>query len=251
MSEQVLLVGDGGDAVPAELFRPPAGGDEPRPAVVVVHEVFGLDAFTRSVAERFAAEGYVAIAPDMYGREGVPGPASTDDDPAPIWTTEQIRAAVLGLPDRRAVRDLEAAAELLAGESLVDADRIGVIGFCMGGNLAYLLGCHSRRIAAVVDFYGRLVYDDLSPNKPVQPLEMALNLTAPLLGFFGAEDTSIPLEHVRLFEERLTAFAKEAEIRVVPSAGHGFFNQLRPAWNDAEARATWERTLSFFDEALV
>jgi len=241
------LTGANGDELEAELFLP---AQPNRRAVLLVHEVFGLDAFMRSVAERFANEGYVALIPDLYSREGLPGPASTDADPAPSWTTDAIRAAVASLPDRRVLADLEAGAALLAERDDVDPDKLAVLGFCMGGNYAYLLGCHSHRLSAAVDFYGRIVYADLSAEKPVQPLEMGLNLSVPLLGLFGEEDASIPLEHVDKLRDTLAAFAKDFECVTYPGAGHGFFNQLRSPNTEAAAQDAWRRVLAFLDERL-
>ena len=240
--------GHGGAPVAAARFAPE--GEGPFPGVVLAHEVFGLDAFARGVGERLAEAGYVVLAPDLYSREGVPGPASTDADPAPAWTTDQIRAAAQGLPDRRAVADLEAAAAALADDPAVDADRIAAMGFCLGGKLAFLLGCQSRRLAAVVDFYGKARYADLDADHPVQPLEMALGLECPLLAVFGAEDASIPLEDVDAMRRQLDAFAKPHTIEVAPGVGHGFLNPHRAAYDRDAAEAAWARALAFLAEHL-
>lgn len=245
MHETITFEGQGAAELRAEVFMPAA---EVRGGVVVVHEVFGLDAFTRSVGERLAEAGFAAIAPDLYGREGCPGPEGSAAEPAPTWTAEQIRAAVAALPDRRAVADLDAAARWLQTERGVE--EVGTLGFCMGGTLAYLLACQSTRISAAVDFYGRIRYAELSREKPVQPLEMALNLAAPLLAFFGEKDAGIPLEDVSALTTQLDAFAKSADIRVVPGVGHGFFNHLRPAWDAARAAEVWEETVSFLMDSL-
>ncbi|TDJ77580.1 MAG: hypothetical protein E2O39_02020 [Planctomycetota bacterium] len=248
-TEEIHLAGHDGDELRAVLHRPEAP-TRPLPGIVLIHEVFGADAFMLAVGERLAGAGFVTILPDLYTREGLPGPVGTAAEPAPEWTADQIHAAVASLPDRRVLRDLDAAAERLAGEPEVDPDRIGTIGFCMGGTYAFLFGCHSRRIAAVVDFYGRIVYPELGQNKPLQPLEMALNLSVPLLGFFGAEDTSIPMEHVESLREALTRFAKPFELMTVPGAGHGFVNHLRKNYSRPDAEAAWEHTLSFLGEAF-
>lgn len=249
--EAVTFAGHGGDEIRAHLWRPQqARGEDGAPAVVLAHEVFGLDAFVDGVARRFAEAGFVVLAPDLYSREGVPGPASTPEDPAPAWDVDTIRAAVASIPDRRAVGDLEAAAEWLANEGTVDGDRIAALGFCAGGNFAFLLGCQSRRVAAVVDYYGRIVYPGLSEEKPVQPLEMALNLSAPLLGIFAMEDPSIPPEDVDAMERTLDQFAKSFELLRVPGVGHGFANPLRPAWDAAAAGVAQDRTLAFLAEVL-
>lgn len=242
------LEGHGGSPVAAARFAPE--GEGPFPAVVLAHEVFGLDAFARGVGERLAEAGYVVLVPDLYSREGVPGPESSDADPAPAWSTDQIRAAAKALPDRRAVADLEAAAAALAADPVVDAGRIAAMGFCIGGKLAFLLGCQSRRLAAVVDFYGRIRYADLDADHPVQPLEMALGLESPLLAVFGAEDASIPLEDVDAMRRQLDAFAKPSTIEVVPDVGHGFLNPLRTSYDRDAAEAAWALALTFLAEQL-
>ena len=240
--------GHGGASVAAARFAPE--GEGPFPAVVLVHEVFGLDAFARGVGARLAEAGYVVLVPDLYSREGVPGPESTHADPAPAWTTDQIQAAAQGLPDRRAVADLEAATAALAADPVVDADRIAAMGFCIGGKLAFLLGCQSRRLAAVVDFYGKVRYADLDADHPVQPLEMALGLESPLLAVFGAEDASIPIEDVDAMRRQLDAFAKPHTIEVVPDVGHGGLKTPRPTDDREAAEAAWALALAFLAELL-
>jgi len=249
MAEEILFAGQGGDEIRGELFRP-SGDRRDSPGVIVVHEVFGLDEFTRSVAERMARAGYVALAPDLYSRTGLPGPPGTAEDPAPRWDIETVRSAVASLPDRRSAADLEAAANWLAADRDVDGSSVAVLGFCAGGNQAFLMGCQSRRVAAVVMFYGRIVYADLSASKPVQPLEMALNLSVPLLAFFGEEDRSIPIADVDAMERTLAQFSKDAEVIRVPGVGHGFANPLRPGWDEVAAGAAWERTLAFLADSL-
>lgn len=246
----IRFPGHRGEEIRGELYSGAEAEATRRGGVVLVHEVFGLDAFTRAVAGRLLEAGWAVLAPDLYSREGRPGPAAPSEDTVATWSADEIRAAVAGIPDRRAVGDLDGAAVRLAQEPGVGARAPGVLGFCMGGLYAYLLGCHSRRIGAVVDFYGRIVYPELSPAKPIQPLELALNLDAPLLAFFGEADTSIPSEHVELMERTLGQFAKRCEIVRVPGAPHGFFNHLRGSFVAARAEAAWARTLDFLTENL-
>lgn len=249
--EPTQFTGQGGARINALLALPDRAPDaEASPGIVLVHEVFGLDAHIRHVAQRLASEGFAVVAPDLYSREGVPGPASTEHDPAPQWTIEQIRAAIASLPDRRSLADLDAGAEFLGSRPGVDARRIGVLGFCMGGTLAFLLGCTSRRIAAVVDFYGRIQYAELSAAKPGQPLELALNLTAPLCAFFGERDASIPPEHIERLRRTLEQFGREAQIHVFPGADHGYFNDTRGRYDERAARASWALALAFLRETL-
>jgi len=224
--------------------------DERGAAVVLIHEVFGLDRHMRDVARRFAAEGYAVLAPDLYSREGLPGPAGTDADPAPRWELDTIRSAAQGLPDRRALADLDAAALRIAEVPGVAADCIAAVGFCMGGNLAFQAGCTSTRFAAIVDFYGRPLYAELSAEKPIQPIELTLNLDRPLLAFFGAADASIPADQVELLRQALEAGAKNFEIVTYPEADHSFFNDLRHRYDETSARDAWQRTLTFLQEVL-
>ena len=245
----VLLSGHGEDELSALRLAPPPGGP-PRPAVVLAHEALGLDEFTRGGAERLVEAGYVVLAPDLYSREGATGPAGTGADPAPAWTAEQLLHAEAGLPDRRAVADLEAAAGALAADPQVDERRIAAMGSCLGGKLAFLLGCQSRRLAAVVDFYGRVRYPDLDADHPVQPLEMSLGLECPLLGVFGEKDASIPLEDVDAMRRQLDAFAKPHNIQVVPGVGRGFLNPLRSDYAPEAAEEAWALALAFLEETL-
>lgn len=251
----IRFEGHDGDPVGGWLVAPPAESESSR-AIVLVHEVYGLDRHVRALAGRLAAEGYTVLAPDLYAREGTPGPVeegqagAQGDGPAPPWTPEAIRAAVAGLPDRRALGDLDAAARRLAAEPGVDARSVAVVGFCMGGTLALMLGCTSRHVACVVDFYGGPLYRELSANKPTQPLELHLNLDVPLLALFGERDAHIPAEHVELLRERLSMAGKDFEIVTLPDAGHGFLNDTRPGYAPAAAEEAWRRTLAFLDERL-
>jgi carboxymethylenebutenolidase len=242
---ELSLVGHGGDAVAAERFAL-AEFAEPRPAVVLAHEVFGLEAFARDAARRLAKAGYVVLVPDLYSREGLPGPSGGPS----AWKREQIQAAVEGLPDRRAVADLEAAAAFLATDPEVDPERIAAIGFCLGGKLAFLLGCQSRRLGAVIDFYGQVRYASLDANHPVQPLEMSLGLECPLLAVFGEQDSSIRAEDIDAMRQQLSAFAKPFEIEVVPGVGHGFLNPQYGTHDASAAEEAWARALAFLEETF-
>jgi carboxymethylenebutenolidase len=237
----VEFAGHGGQTIRG-LFTAPATRAR-APGVVLVHEVFGLDAHMREVARRLAAEGFAVLAPDLWSREAERAPASGS-------TVEQMRAAVQALPDRRVLGDLEGALAWLEKRAGVDGSKLAAVGFCMGGNHAYQLGCASRRVKAVVDFYGRLVYRELDTAKPMQPLEFAFNLSVPILCFFGESDASIPREHVERLRELLTQGAKHFEIVTYPGAGHGFFNDTRPSFVESAARDAWTRTLAFLRETL-
>ena len=249
----VTFEGSDGARVRAELSLPHSSKGDRSPALLLVHEVFGVDPFMRSVAARFQERGFVALLPDLYSREGLPGPAPSASDPAPAWSREEIRSAAASLPDRRVLADLESGLAWLGQRSDVDSQRMAVLGFCMGGNFALMLGCHSRRLRAVVDFYGRVRYAELSEKKPMQPLEMVINLDVPLLALFGGRDASIPAEDVRELELALDRFAKSHQIELYPEAAHGFANPLRAADDSADPAAerdAWRRVDAFLTEAL-
>ena len=250
--EELDFPGHGGDRIDAVLVSPSVAPDVQVEgnAIVLVHEVYGLDPHVREIAARFAAEGFTVLAPDLYSRDGLPGPAANDAEPAPVWPPDAIRAAVRDLPDRRALADLDAAAKFLGERAGVEDDCIAVVGFCMGGTLAFMSGCTSTRFAAVVDFYGRPIYAELSESKPVQPLELLLNLDRRLLAFFGEEDASISMEHVELMRSQLEDASKDFEVVTYPGAGHGFFNHRRAGFHEPSARDAWQRTLAFLNETL-
>jgi len=246
----VRFAGHGGDAIEGWFAAPRARFGERAPALVLAPEVFGADAHMRSVARRFADAGFATLLVDLWSREGLPGPRPTPRDPSPKWTADEVRAAVYALPDRRVLGDLDGGLAWLASRADVDEERLAAVGFCMGGNHAYQLGCHSRRVRAVVDFYGRLVYAELNAAKPMQPIEYALNLDVPLLAFFGERDSSIPPEHVAAFRLRLEQGCKNFEIVTYPEAGHGFFNDTRATHRADAAEDAWRRTLEFLVEQL-
>jgi carboxymethylenebutenolidase len=242
--------GHGGDEIQGITARPELDGVK-LPGLVLVQEAFGIDAHIRSLLARFAHEGFAVIAPDLYSREGTPGPKPTREDPEPMWAMDDVRAAVGALPDRRVLGDLEGALVHLAHDPEVDAQRLGAVGFCMGGNYAYLLGCKSMRLRAVVDFYGRFIYRELTANKPMQPLEMALNLSCPLLAIFGEEDPSISRADIEKFRGVLSQFSKEFAIVTFPGAGHGFLNDRRKSHHPEAAAKAWKLAVDFLREHLT
>ena len=213
-----------------------AGPPEPRRAgLVLVHDAGGPEPFDAEVAERLAAAGHVVLLPDL----------------CPAGGSGEAGGGLLARADRAVLADLDAAVEELARDPAVDPRRIGVVGLGVGGTLAFLLGCHSRRLAAVLDLYGPVRRIELSALHPVQPLEMSLNLSCPLLAVFGERDDSIPLADVDELRARLAAFAKTAEVRVLPGARRGYLNPVDPAWDPSAAEATWDLGLAFLGETLA
>jgi carboxymethylenebutenolidase len=216
--------------IPAYLSRPKKKGTVPG-AVLVIHEVFGLNDHIKSIVDRIAAEGYLALAPDLFVRAPEPPPKDAKDMAA-------LRKAVSSIPDEIAIADMQAALDYMKS---IDGVRrnFASIGFCMGGGFSYQIATHTKDLKGAVIFYGRT------------PIELVPQVSCPLLGSFGALDTGIPPEKLKEFEEALKKAGKKADIKVYAGAGHGFFNDTRPEAYNAEAAAdAWQRTLKFFRERL-
>jgi carboxymethylenebutenolidase len=197
------------------------GGSGKHPAIIVIHEWWGLNDWIKEQAEKYATQGYIALAVDLYRGKS----AATPDD---------AHILMRGLPDDRGLRDLEAAFAYLASRPDVDPARIGAIGWCMGGGWSIKLAIDQPKLAAVVVNYGGL---------PTAPANIA-KIKAPVLGNFGADDQGIPPAAVKAFDSALKADGKTADIKIYDGAGHAFENPnnkqgYRPeAANDASQRIT-------------
>lgn len=229
------------ERMPAFLARPNAEG--PHPAVVVVHEAFGLNAHIREVATRLARQGYVTLAPDLYYREKTT--AGYDN------LQEAIRL-MMTLWDDKVVADMGAAISHLRQQPFVRADRVGVMGFCMGGRITFLTACLNSAVKAAVPFYGGGIgsVTPASAQSPKAPLDYADRIAAALLLFFGENDPFIPLDEVDRIKRRLAELKKDAETVVYPGAPHGFFCEQRDSYRPDAARDAWDRLLKFFSQHL-
>jgi carboxymethylenebutenolidase len=229
----------GPDQVKATLVRPKTLSGT-APAVIVIHEIFGLNDHIRDVAARLAQAGYVALAPDLYSREGG-APEATD--------FSVIRAFVSKIADDRIVGDLQAGAAYLMGHSAVGNQRkIGTVGFCMGGLYAMLFAAQTPSLGASVVYYGR-IRPDTTPIKPVTPLSLMPRLQVPLQAHYGEADTGIPLPDVEALKLAIPAGVPN-EIYTYPNAPHAFHNDTRPSYREQPAILAWSRTLAFFDRHL-
>jgi carboxymethylenebutenolidase len=229
-SEMIRVTAPDG-SMPALLARPKAPGKHP--AVIVVMEAFGLNDHIKDVAKRVAAEGYVALAPDMYHREG-----------SRVATYENLPEAIRlmsGLTDDGIVRDIGAAINCLQSHEAVKADRIGITGFCMGGRISFLAACKNGGIKASVPFYGGGIGGLLGH---------AHELSCPTLLFFGDKDAFIPNDEVERIQATLKKLGKPADVKVYSGAEHGFFCNERPSYNPEAAKDAWKRLLDFFGRHL-
>ena len=223
-SEMVDFLSNG-QTTPGYLAQPGDAGVYP--GVVVIQEWWGLVPHIKDVAERFARQGFVALAPDLYH-----GQASSEPDEA--------RKLAMELDRERAVGEIQAAMRCLQGLEGIWPKKIGVVGWCMGGGLVVATMAASREVGAGVAFYGG-----------ARNVELVPEIRAPLLGLFGEEDHGIPVDVVHTFEQELEERQVPHEIHIYSGAGHAFFNDSRPQIYDAvAAQDAWERTLAWFRNYL-
>ena len=231
--EVKIPVADG--EIPGYRAMPATGG--PFPVVLVVQEIFGVHEHIRDVCRRFAKEGFCAVAPELYARQG---------DVSKLTDYKEIFAQVVSkVPDAQVMSDLDAAAAWAAKSGKGDAARVGVTGFCWGGRITWLYAAHSPAVKAGVAWYGRLVGQP-SELQPKHALDVAAALKAPVLGLYGGQDQGIPLEDVEKMRAALAAAKQRSEIVVYPDAPHGFFADYRPSFRAADARDAWGRCLAWF-----
>jgi carboxymethylenebutenolidase len=221
---QVQFASDG-FTIQGFLARPNTA-DKPLPAILIIHEWWGLTEHIKDIAKRFAKEGFVALAPELYSRQGY------------LPTTDAAEAAkrMSALSSQALLRDLNAAAAFLKQQQFVLPYGLGVVGFCMGGTYALTQACHNSDLKAAVVFYGK-----------VPPIETFRYLLCPVLYHYGAQDDWVTKQEVDTLKDGLAKTGKPGEVKNYPNAGHAFFNDTRPqAYRADEARQAWQTTLTFF-----
>ena len=198
------------------------------PGLVVVHEWWGLNDWVKEQSEKLAEQGYIVLAVDLYHGKTAADPSDAHE-------------LMRGMPQDRAIRDMQAAFEYLATRKDVKPNRIGAIGWCMGGGLALQLAIHQPHLGAVVVNYGALPTD---PNDIQQ-------IGAWVLGNFGADDKGITPVDVQAFDKTMTGLNRRIDVKIYPGAGHAFENPNNTTGYRPEAAAdAWKRTLAFLHNAL-
>ena len=220
-----VRIGRGEGSAGAFVARP--GGSQPVPAIVVVHEWWGLNGQIRSLATRLARQGYIAIVPDLYH-------GKIADDPM------KAHELTRGLDRDEALGTLAAAVAWIRAQPRTARSKIAAIGFCMGGGLAQEMGLRGTGVAAVVMFYG-------VPETDEQRLA---KLDAPLQAHFGEQDDGIPGKRVDEFRSTLEKLGKTHEVYIYPGAGHAFMHDGQPSYRPDAARQAWARTLAFLQKHL-
>jgi carboxymethylenebutenolidase len=216
----------GDETVQAMMYKPEGKG--PFPGLLVIHEWWGLNDWVKEQASKLADEGYVALAVDLYR-----GKVAT--------TPDEAHELMRGVPEDRARRDLHAAFEFLKSQPNVKKDRIGSIGWCMGGGYSLGVALEEPTLTADVINYGHLAVDPDSLKK----------INASILGIFGAQDRGIPVEDVKKFESQLKQMGKKVEIVIYPDAGHAFENpNNKDGYRPADAADAWQHTVAFLARTL-
>lgn len=222
--------------IPAYRAAPATGNNFP--IVLVIQEIFGVHEHIQDITRRFARLGYLAIAPELFVREG---------DVSKLSNIDEIRPIVAKVPDAQVLSDLDATVDWAKKSAKGNGEKLGITGFCWGGRITWLYAAHNPQVKAGVAWYGKLV-GDATELQPKYPVDIASKLTVPILGLYGGKDTGISLDTVEQMRERLQSSSSKSEIIVYPNAPHAFFADYRPSYREKEAQDGWKRLLAWFKQ---
>lgn len=248
---QSVITTDTNGLIAGEVKIPVKGGEIPAyrampakgrnfPTVLVVQEIFGVHEHIKDICRRFAKAGYLAVAPEMYARQG-------DVSNIPMNQINKIFEIVGKVPDEQVMADLDAAAAWARKNN--GADKLAITGFCWGGRIVWLYAAHNPKLKAGVAWYGRLAPpppDRANPLQPKHPVELAKDLKAPVLGLYAGKDTGIPLNTVDDMKKALKDAGKTGDIIVYPNSQHGFHADYRPSYDKESAQDGWKRLIEWF-----
>ncbi|MDR3577045.1 MAG: dienelactone hydrolase family protein [Anaerolineaceae bacterium] len=258
-----------GEQSPIQAYLVKPAANEPRPAVIVIHEIYGLSDFVKQTAVRFADLGYVALAPDLFSRSDLAGVLTPQNIESVMQFNASLPREKMGdrsyaqqeiaklPPDKRDViqrvfpllmggllkdkltQDLVKAVEFMKSQSYVRPDKIGSVGFCFGGGLSINLACHTSLAASVV-FYG---------ENPA-PIELVEKIQGPVLGIYGADDVRINSQLDTLVKS-MVQYKRDFEMKIYPGAAHAFMNFTRPqVYREAASKEAWDRLVRFYERTL-
>ncbi len=225
------------DDSPMKLYLCQPERTGPLPAVVVIQHQYGVDKFTEEMTERTAEAGYVAVTPDLYHRDG---PDCKDDGP-----TRRSRAR-----DVNIIKDVNATVNYLKQSSLVNGSRVAILGFCMGGRVAYLMAAASNNFRAAISWYGGSCFRPWG-DAPT-PFERTSQINCPIQGHFGETDQNPTLEDMAKIDAELTKYAKPHDFYVYKDTGHSFMDRHHPDKYVAQSdRESWARSMEFLKKHLA
>jgi carboxymethylenebutenolidase len=221
-------------AIPAYRSMPATG--KSFPVILVVQEIFGVHEHIRDVTRRFAKLGYMAIAPELYYRQG---------DVSKMTDSKEIFEKVVNnVPDAQVMSDLDSTVAW-AGKNGGNVEKLGITGFCWGGRITWLYTAHNPKVDAGVAWYGRLV-GDKSEMTPSYPIDLVDKINAPVLGLYGGADAGIPNDTVERMNAALKKAGKKSEIHLYPDTPHAFNADYRPSYRKAQADDGWKRAIEWF-----
>jgi carboxymethylenebutenolidase len=231
----------GADATPIPVYEayPDQAGDFP--VVLVISEVWGLHEYIKDVTRRFGKEGYYAVAPELFSREG--GLAQVTD-------MDKVRSVVFNAPLKRLIGDMRAAVEYARKQPSARSDRIGVTGFCWGGQMTLTFPAFHKDTKAAVAWYGAPARAQKDEPKPLSPLDVAAQIPCPVLLLYGEADQGIPVPDIEKEEAALKAAGRPVEKVIYPAAPHGFHADYRPTYRPEAAKDGWTRCLGWFQQYL-
>ena len=220
--------------MPAYHAAPKKG--ENFPVILVVQEIFGVHEHIKDICRRLAKLGYLAIAPELYARQG---------DVSKLTAFPDILKIVNKVPDAQVMSDLDAATAWAKKSGKGNTDKLGVTGFCWGGRIVWLYAAHNPELKAGVAWYGRIVgkADDLHPKHPI---DLAASLKAPVLGLYGGADDGIPNDTVEQMKKAVKEAKQPSEIVLYPDTPHGFHADYRPTFRQKEAEDGWKKLQEWF-----
>jgi len=222
-------------SLPAYRAMPSQGG--PFATILVVQEIFGVHEHIKDVCRRLAKLGYLAVAPELYARQG---------DVSKLSDINEIRTKVVSkVSDAQVMADLDAAAGWAKDSGFGNIRKLGITGFCWGGRIVWLYAAHSTQLKAGVAWYGRLIGEH-SKMQPQHPIDLVGSLKAPVLGLYGGADEGIPLETIEQMKQALKAAGNSSEIIVYPDTPHGFHADYRPSYRKEQAQDGWKRLQTWF-----
>lgn len=224
-----------GQPVPVYMARPKDKSN--LPVVVVISEIFGLHEHIADVVRRFAKRGYLAVAPELFIRQGEP--ANYDN------IAQLMKDVVSKVPDEQVLGDLDAIVAW-ARRNGGDADKIAVAGFCWGGRFVWLYAAHNPSVKAGVAWYGRLVPDGApTALSPQNPIDIAARLTTPVLGLYGGKDPGISEASIQQMKDELAKGSSHSEFVIYPNSGHAFHADYRPSYMPEDAKDSWNRCINW------
>lgn len=233
VSGTVIVKVDGQD-IPVYAAQPE--GKTGLPVVLVISEIFGVHEHIADMARRFAKQGYLALAPDLFVRQG---------DATKVASIPELMKNIVGkTPDAQVMQDLDAVVAW-AKQNGGDTSRLGITGFCWGGRVTWMYAAHNPQVKAGVAWYGRLVGES-TPITPQQPVDIAASLTVPVLGLYGGKDTGIPLDTVAKMKAALAKGSSKSEFVIYDDAGHAFNADYRASYVPADAKDGYARCLAWF-----